>query len=68
MDDSSMLGTSSLRPPTGGAYLHANPAPICSTEKLASVTTVFPLVRFPELVTMRLANGESHRLRAARKS
>ena len=53
---------------TGACYRQVTPAPTCSIEKLASVTSVVPLVRLPELVTIRFANDEIHTFGPARKS
>jgi hypothetical protein len=50
------------------SYRQVSPAPSCSKEKLASVTMVFPLVRFPLVETIRLANGVNHSRREARTS
>ena len=49
-------------------HLQVTAAPICISEKLASVTMLFPLVRFPLVETIRLANGVSQSLDPARTS
>ena len=44
------------------------PAPICMSEKLASVTMVLPLVRLPLVETIMLTYGVNQSLEPARKS